>query len=104
MTKTRDLILSFIRDYISAHGYAPTLREIGAGVGLSSTSTVSQHLDRMDRDRLIERSRGARAIKLPAEQPKVTVLKHKNNVATVIIYDNREYILRPPGMFQGMKK
>ena len=33
--------------YIEQHGYAPTVREIGEMVGLSSTSSVHNHLMRM---------------------------------------------------------
>lgn len=33
--------------YIEQHGYAPTVREIGEMVGLSSTSSVHNHLIRM---------------------------------------------------------
>ena len=36
--------LRFIIDYIQQHGYAPTIREIGAGVGLKSTSSVMPHM------------------------------------------------------------
>lgn len=31
-------------DYIKAHGYAPTVREIGAMVGLSSSASVHKYL------------------------------------------------------------
>lgn len=33
--------------YMEQHGYAPTIREIGQMVGLSSTSSVHNHLIRM---------------------------------------------------------
>lgn len=33
--------------YIEQHGYAPAVREIGEMVGLSSTSSVHNHLMRM---------------------------------------------------------
>lgn len=41
---TRDRILTFVADYWKAQGYAPTVREIGKAVGLSSPSTVHAHL------------------------------------------------------------
>lgn len=34
-------------DYIKAHGYAPTVREIGAVVGLSSSASVHRYLAEM---------------------------------------------------------
>ena len=46
-------ILEFIREFCAAHGFSPTIRKIGRGVGLQSTSTVAGYLSRMTRDGLI---------------------------------------------------
>ena len=46
-------ILEFIREFCASHGFGPTIREIGRGVGLQSTSTVAGYLKRMTRDGLI---------------------------------------------------
>ena len=46
-------ILEFIREFCAEHGFSPTIREIGKGVGLQSTSTVAGYLSRMTRDGLI---------------------------------------------------
>lgn len=46
-------ILEFIREFCASHGFSPTIREIGRGVGLQSTSTVAGYLSRMTRDGLI---------------------------------------------------
>ena len=46
-------ILEFIREFCASHGFGPTIREIGRGVGLQSTSTVAGYLSRMTRDGLI---------------------------------------------------
>lgn len=43
----RARIRQFIIDYISSNGYPPTVREIGYGVGLKSTSSVHNHLQTM---------------------------------------------------------
>ena len=43
MHPSRQAILDFIKNY--SHQYPPTVREIGAGVGLSSSSTVHGHLN-----------------------------------------------------------
>ena len=50
--KTEQL-LEFIREFCASHGFGPTIREIGRGVGLQSTSTVAGYLNRMTRDGLI---------------------------------------------------
>jgi len=46
-------ILDFIRKY--PHQYPPTVREIGAGVGLRSSSTVHLHLIKLESQGLIGR-------------------------------------------------
>ncbi len=38
-------ILEYITQFIQRTGYAPTLREIGAAVGLSAVSTIHEHLE-----------------------------------------------------------
>lgn len=42
--ETRKKIYDFIVSYMQEHGYSPTVREIGDGVGLKSTNTVWHHL------------------------------------------------------------
>jgi repressor LexA len=41
-------ILAFIEDHVARHGYPPTVREIGTGVGLASPSTVHRHLEKLE--------------------------------------------------------
>lgn len=40
-------VLSYIHKQVADQGYPPTVREIGAAVGLSSTSTVHGHINRL---------------------------------------------------------
>ena len=42
-----DLILEFVNKFIQENGFAPSVREIGAAVGLSSTASVSYHLQQL---------------------------------------------------------
>jgi len=42
-----DLILAFVNQFVQENGYAPSVREIGAAVGLSSTASVSYHLNQL---------------------------------------------------------
>jgi repressor LexA len=44
LTPRQEQILGFIRDYGERNGYAPSMREIGGAVGLTSTSAVSYQL------------------------------------------------------------
>lgn len=50
----RERICQFITDYTSKHSYAPTIREIGAAVGLKSSSSVHSHLTQLEIERRIE--------------------------------------------------
>lgn len=66
--ETCDAVYEFIVTYISDKGYAPSVREIGRGVGLKSTSTVYGHLKRLVHQNRIEMTEGKRrAIRLTDE-------------------------------------
>jgi repressor LexA len=41
-------ILDYLRDHSRDHSYPPTVREIGRAVGLSSSSTVQNHLNTLE--------------------------------------------------------
>ncbi|MGD0231689.1 MAG: transcriptional repressor LexA [Syntrophorhabdales bacterium] len=56
-TITREKILDFVRTYRQKNGYAPALREIAQGCGIKSPSAVQFHLDRLERDGAIRRSK-----------------------------------------------
>lgn len=63
-------ILDFIREFCASHGFSPTIREIGKGVGLQSASTVAGYLNRMTRDGLITSIPGApRSIQTTEPKP-----------------------------------
>ena len=50
MPRTSDkaeLILEFVNRFVQENGFAPSVREIGAAVGLSSTASVSYHLNQL---------------------------------------------------------
>ena len=47
LTKRQQLILDFIRVFHAANMYPPTIRKIGRGVGVASTSVVSYNLDKL---------------------------------------------------------
>jgi len=50
-------ILRHIWESISERGYPPSIREIGRAAGISSTSVVNYHLERLEDEGLIERDR-----------------------------------------------
>lgn len=47
-TDRQAAILAFIEGHVESHGYPPTVREIGHGVGLASPSTVHRHLEKLE--------------------------------------------------------
>ena len=55
VSQTREGILKFIRDFIGDRGYAPTVRDIVKGCGLSSTAVVQHHLNVLEREGHIRR-------------------------------------------------
>ncbi|XVU26493.1 transcriptional repressor LexA [Actinoplanes sp. CA-054009] len=63
LSKRQRQIYAMIRDWIDRHGYPPTIREIGAAVGLDSPSSVAHQLGVLEERGLIRRgARGSRAI------------------------------------------
>lgn len=62
-------IYDFIRSYSEEHGYPPSVREIGAAVGLASPSTVHMHLKVLEEHGLIKRdSKKPRTIEVMSKQ------------------------------------
>ena len=51
-----ELILEFVNQFVQENGYAPSVREIGAAVGLRSTASVSYHLQQLQEKGLLQGS------------------------------------------------
>ena len=49
-----DLILAFVNQFVQENGFAPSVREIGAAVGLSSTASVSYHLQQLQKKGMLQ--------------------------------------------------
>jgi repressor LexA len=63
-------ILAYIKDTLRSKGYPPSVREIGEAVGLSSSSTVHTHLEKLEELGLIRRDpTKPRAIEILDEAP-----------------------------------
>lgn len=56
--KRQRQILDFIAQYIQQQGYAPTLQEIANAIGVSSLATVHEHLQALERKKVIKRYEG----------------------------------------------
>ena len=78
LTERQRQILDFLTKYVDAHGYPPTVREIGEAVGLASPSTVHAHLANLERAGLIKRDpTKPRALELRREPKAAPADVHK---------------------------
>lgn len=55
ISKRQQAIYDYIKSYTEEHAYPPSVREIGAAVGLASPSTVHMHLKALEELGLIKR-------------------------------------------------
>ena len=63
-------IMDFIHEYIKENGFPPTVREICAAVGLTSTATVHAHLKKLEREGyIIHESSKNRSMRLVKYKP-----------------------------------
>ena len=65
-------MMAFMREFIAANGYPPSIREIGEAVAISSTSVVNYNLGVLEKKGLIARDRTvSRGIRLLDEGPEL---------------------------------
>lgn len=57
--KRQRQIVDFIAQYIQKNGYSPTLQEIASAIGVSSLATVHEHLQALQRKKVIKKFEGA---------------------------------------------
>ncbi len=57
-TERRRHICAFISEFAARHGYGPTIRQIGAGVGIASTAAVMYQIHALERLGAIRREPG----------------------------------------------
>lgn len=85
LTERQEMILQFIRRSIRERGYPPTLREIGAHMGIKSTNGVSDHLRALERKGYVRR-----------EDMKSRALRPVENADTVVITETTQSTLEVP--------
>ncbi len=57
LTTKQNEVLIFIKKYQATHGFPPSIREIGKGLGLSSPATVHTHLKKLQEAGVIKTSK-----------------------------------------------
>jgi repressor LexA len=79
-------ILDYIRYVTRVRNYPPSVREIGEAVGLSSSSTVHNHLNQLERRGLIKRDPSkSRTVQLTSD---IEVSEERRNAISVPIVGN----------------
>ena len=64
LTERQRKVLGFIKDYLNDYGYPPTQEEIARALGIEWTRAVEKHLQALEKKEYIERSKGARTIRI----------------------------------------
>src|SRR5580658_10460735 len=84
LTQRQQMVLDYIRQSITDRGYPPTLREIGARMGIRSTNGVNDHLRALERKGYLTRedmkSRALRPLPhghLPSDSPQSRDLRDR---------------------------
>ena len=88
-----DKILEFVNRYVQEYGYAPSIREIGAAVGLKSTASVVYHLNAMKEQGLIQTSdmKGAkRSISTGVRRGQIPVIGVVTAGVPILAFENQE--------------
>ena len=86
-------ILEFVNEFVQENGYAPSIREIGAAVGLCSTASVNYHLQQLQEKGLLlapggkGRKRAIVTAKRPGQIPVVGVVTAG---VPILAVENRE--------------
>jgi repressor LexA len=79
-------ILDYIRYVTKVRNYPPSVREIGEAVGLSSSSTVHNHLNQLERRGLIKRDPSkSRTVQLVSD---IEVAEERRNAVSIPIVGN----------------
>lgn len=84
LTKRQAEILTYIKKYIVAHGYPPTVREIGKDLGVSSPATIHTHLSNLESKGFIKKEETKnRAIELLVDNE--FEMKQENSVEVPLL-------------------
>ena len=88
-----ELILDYVNRFVQENGYAPSVREIGAAVGLRSTASVSYHLQALQEKGalLAPGAKGRkRAIVTSVRQGQIPVIGVVTAGVPILAFENQE--------------
>jgi repressor LexA len=105
LTQRQEMVLSFIRNCIDERGFPPTIREIGAHMGIRSTNGVMDHLKALERKGYLVReelkSRALRPAELFGSLVEVPVLGRIAAGAPILATEHIEDTVRVDSFFLG---
>ena len=88
-----EMILNYVNQYVQENGYAPSVREIGAAVGLRSTASVSYHIQQLQEKGLLQ-APGAkgrkRAIVTSVRAGQIPVIGVVTAGVPILAFENQE--------------
>ena len=88
-----ELILNYVNQFVQEKGYAPSVREIGAAVGLRSTASVSYHLQQLQTKGLLlsPDSKGKKRAIVTATRPgQIPVIGVVTAGMPILAFENQE--------------
>ena len=96
MPRTSDkaeLIVDYVNQFIRENGYSPSVREIGAAVGLRSTASVSYHLQQLQEKGLLQApgAKGRKRAIVTAVRPgQIPVIGVVTAGVPILAFENQE--------------
>jgi repressor LexA len=106
LTQRQREVYEFVVRYADAHGYPPTVREIGEAVGLTSSSSVHAQLANLERRGMLHKDpTKPRAMALSDQPPRAAIVPLVGRVAAgtpILAEENvEEYLPLPMGYVGG---
>lgn len=98
-------ILNYVNQFVQENGYAPSVREIGAAVGLRSTASVSYHLQALQEKGLLHSPGGKgmkRALVTTQRPGQIPVIGVVTAGVPILAFENQEGMMAwdgEPGCF-----
>ena len=93
LTPRQDQILAFIREFEECNGYAPSMREIGGAVDLTSTSAVSYQLSMLQDKGYLRRIPGRpRTVEVVLPGEPAALLEAEDVAAALDLSQNPAYV------------
>lgn len=92
-TDKAEKILDYVNRFTMEYGFSPSIREIGAAVGLNSTASVSYHLSKMQQKGLLQapdrkgKKRAIVSIRRPGQIPVIGVVTAG---VPILAFENQE--------------